>query len=71
MSSLRELAVPNVETQPMSITYAALDIPLKMNSRFINLLPKFHRLAGEDLYRHISEFLITCSVMMPEGIRED
>jgi len=55
----------------MSITYAALDKPLKLNSGFINLLPKFHGLAGDDPYRHISEFLITCSAMVPEGIPED
>lgn len=71
MSTLRELAAPNLETQLMSTTYAALDKPLKLNSGFINLLPKFHGLAGEDPYRHISEFLITCSVMVHEGILED
>jgi len=73
MSTLRELPAPNLETQPMSITYAyaALDKPLKLNSEFINLLPKFHGLAGEDPHRHISEFLITCSSMVPEGIPKD
>ena len=65
MFTLRELAAPKLETQPMSITYAVLDRPLKLNSGFINLLPKFHGLAGEDPYRHISEFLITCSAMVP------
>ena len=34
-------------------------------------MPKFHGLAGEDPYRHISESLITCSAMVPEGIPED
>jgi len=48
MSALQKLAAPNIETQPMSVTYAALDKPLKLNSGFINLLPKFHGLAGED-----------------------
>jgi len=71
MSALRELAAPNLETQPMFITYAALDKPLKLNSGFINLLPKFHGLAGEGPYHHIREFLITCSAMVPEGISED
>ena len=47
MSTLQELVAPNLETQPMSITYAALDKPLKLNSRFINLLSKFHGLAGD------------------------
>ena len=71
MSALRELAAPNLETQPMSITYAVLDKPLKLNSGFINLLPKFHGLVREDPYRHINEFLITCFAMVPEGISED
>jgi len=71
MSTLRELTAPNLETQLMSITYTVLDKPLKLNSGFINLLPKFHGLAGEDPYRHISEFLITYSAMVPEGILED
>ena len=71
MSTLRELATPNLETQPLFITYTALDKPLKLNSGFINLLPKFCGLAGEDSYHHISEFLITCSAMVPEGIPED
>ena len=71
ISTLRELTASNLETQPMSITDAVLDKPLKLNSKFINLLPKFHGLAGEDPYRHISEFLITCSAMVPEGILED
>jgi len=55
----------------MSITYVALDKLLKLNSRFINLLPKFHGLAEEDSYRHTSELLITCSTMVPEGIPGD
>jgi len=71
MSTLRELAAPNLETQPMSITYAALDKLLNLNSGFINLLSEFYGLVGEDPYRHISEFLITCSAMVPEGILED
>jgi len=71
MSTLREFAAPNLETQPMSITYAVLVKSLKLNSGFINLLPKFHGLAGENPYRHISKFLITCSAMVPEGIPEE
>ena len=71
MSTLRELAAPNLKTQPMSITYTVLDKPLKLNAGFINLLPNFHGLDGEDPYKHISEFLITCSTMVPEGIPKD
>jgi len=55
----------------LSVTYPILDRPLKLNSRFLNLLPKLHGLPGEDPYRHINEFIITCSTMQPEGITQD
>ncbi|VFQ80786.1 unnamed protein product [Cuscuta campestris] len=71
MTTLRELAAPNLNVQPLSITYAELEKPLKLNSGFINLLPKFHGLLGEDPFRHISEFLITCGAMVPEGVAQD
>jgi len=71
MPTLRELAAPNLEAQPLSITYVALEKPLKLNFGFINLLSKFHGLAGEDPYSYISEFFITSSAMVPEGIPED
>ena len=35
MSTLRELAAPNLETQPMSITYPILDKPLKLNDVYM------------------------------------
>jgi len=41
---------------------------MKLNSEFLNLLPKFNGLPGEDPYRHINELIITCSTMRPEGI---
>ena len=67
MATLRELAAPNLETQPLSITYPVLDRPLKLNFEFLNLLPKFHGLPGEGPYCHIHEFIITCSTMQPKG----
>ena len=69
MSTLQEHAAPNLETQSMSITYAVLDKPLKLNSGFINLLPKFHGLAEDDPYRHISEFLIVLLWCLKEFLR--
>ena len=71
MATLHELAAPNLETQPLSITYPVLDRPLKLNSEFLNLLSKFHGLPGDDPYRHINEFIITCSTMQVEGITHD
>ncbi|VFQ96437.1 unnamed protein product [Cuscuta campestris] len=71
MATLRELAAPDLQTQPMSITYAVLEKPLKLNSGFLNMLPKFHGLHGEDPYRHVNEFLITCAAMEPEGVPQE
>ncbi|VFQ83786.1 unnamed protein product [Cuscuta campestris] len=71
MATLRELAAPDLQTQPMSITYAVLEKPLKLNSGFLNMLPKFHGLPGEDPYRHVNEFLITCAAMEPKGVPQE
>jgi len=67
MATLHELAAPNLETQPLSITYPVLHRTLKLNSEFLNLLPRFHGLPTEDSYRHINEFIITCSTMQPKA----
>ncbi|KAK8309116.1 hypothetical protein V6Z12_D02G106300 [Gossypium hirsutum] len=69
--TLKQLAAPNLAAQPPSITYPTLDKPLKLNSRFLNFLPKFNGLPGEDPYRHINEFIITCSTMQPDSIEEE
>ncbi|XP_012468822.1 uncharacterized protein LOC105786894 [Gossypium raimondii] len=69
--TLKQLATPNLAAQPPSITFPALDRPLKLNSGFLNLLPKFNELPGEDPYRHVNEFIITCSTMQPDGIEEE
>ncbi|VFQ86984.1 unnamed protein product, partial [Cuscuta campestris] len=71
MATLRELAAPDLQAQPMSITYAVLEKPLKLNSGFLNMLPKFHGLPGEDPYRHVNEFLITCAAMEPEEVPQE
>ncbi|VFR01059.1 unnamed protein product [Cuscuta campestris] len=71
MATLKELAAPNLNVQPLAITYTELEKHLKLNSGFINLLPKFHGLPGEDPFRHVSEFLITCGAMVPEGVAQD
>ncbi|PPD74056.1 hypothetical protein GOBAR_DD29019 [Gossypium barbadense] len=48
--TLKQLVTPNLAAQPPSITYPALDRPLKLNSRFLNLLPNFNGLPGPVEY---------------------
>ncbi|RDX72655.1 hypothetical protein CR513_47828, partial [Mucuna pruriens] len=40
-------------------------------SGLIHLLPKFHGLASEDLYKHLKEFHVVCSTIRPQGIPKD
>jgi len=71
MDTLHELTAPILKIQPLSITYSTLGRPLNLNSRILNLLPKFHGLPDEDPYCHINEFIITCLIMQFEGITQD
>ncbi|VFQ71584.1 unnamed protein product, partial [Cuscuta campestris] len=48
MATLKELAAPDLNVQPLAITYTELEKHLKLNSGFINLLPKFHGLLPTD-----------------------
>ncbi|RDX63458.1 hypothetical protein CR513_58109, partial [Mucuna pruriens] len=71
--TLKELAMPNVLYQPWYIQYPQLEPAqsYELKSRLIHLLPKFHGLEGEDLYKHPKEFHVVCSMMRPHGILED
>ncbi|KAI4347761.1 hypothetical protein L6164_008544 [Bauhinia variegata] len=71
MATLKQLAEPDLTIQPLAIAYHAIVVPLKLNSGFINLLPKFCGRPGENPYRHINEFMITCSTIQQEGVTED
>ena len=50
MTTLHELTAPNLEIHPFCIIYPALDQPLKLNSSFLILFPKFYGLPGENPY---------------------
>ena len=67
----RNVAYLELKTQPFSITYLALNRPLKLNSGFFNLLSKFSGWPGEDPYHHINEIIIRCSTMLPMAITRD
>ena len=69
--SLKELAAPDLNHQPLCIDYPNLDTSFELRSGLIHLLPIFRGLAGEDPYKHLKEFHVVCSSMKPQGISEE
>ena len=56
--TLCELAAPDLTQQPLAVRVPALGegVNFELKSGIINLLPKFHGLAGEDPIMHLSEW---------------
>ena len=69
--TLKELAAPDVDHQPLCIQYAPLDVNFELKSGLIHLLPSFHGLPGEDPNKHLKEFHIVCSSMKPPAVTEE
>ena len=69
--TLKELAAPDVDHQPLCIQYAPLDVNFELKSGLIHLLPSFHGLPGEDPNKHLKEFHIVCSSMKPAAVTEE
>ena len=55
--TLKELAAPNVNQQPLCITYPTLDTAFELKSGLIHLLPSFHGFTGEDPPKHLEQLL--------------
>ncbi|KAH9768680.1 hypothetical protein KPL71_011691 [Citrus sinensis] len=69
--TLRELAKPDLNQQPLCIQYVDLEVNFELKSGLIHLLPKFHGFAGEDPHKHLKEFHVVCSSMRPQGVTEE
>ena len=71
--TLKELAAPNLNQQPLCITFPTLDATttFELNSGLIHLLPTFHGLAGEDAHKHLKELHVVCTSMKPTRVTED
>ncbi|XP_071916150.1 uncharacterized protein [Coffea arabica] len=71
--TLRELAAPDLNQQPLCITFPHLndDTPFELKSGLIHLLSSFHGLPGEEPYKHLQEFDVVCNSMKPPGITEE
>ncbi|KAH9753491.1 hypothetical protein KPL71_015087 [Citrus sinensis] len=69
--TLRELAEPDFNQQPLCIQYVDLEVNFELKSGLIHLLPKFHGFAGEDPHKHLKEFHVVCSSTRPQGVTEE
>ena len=68
--TLKELAAPNVENQPLCINIDN-NVNFELKSGFIHLLPTFNGLAGEDPHTHLKKFHMVCVGMKPNGVDEE
>lgn len=71
--TLKELATPNLNQQPLCITFPTFDtnITFELESGLIHLLLSFHGLAGEDPHKHLKEFHIICTSMKLVGVTKE
>ena len=71
--TLKELATPDLNQQPLCITFPTLNATttFELKSGLIHLLPTFHGLAGEDPHKHLKELHVVCTSMKLTGVIED
>ena len=69
--TLKELAAPDLNQQPLCIEFPNLDVAFELKSGLIHLLPTFLGLAGEDPHKHLKKFHVVCLSMKPAGIHEE
>ncbi|XP_068319463.1 uncharacterized protein [Pyrus communis] len=69
--TLRELATPNTDQQPLCITYPNAEGGFEFKSDMIHYLPKFHGFSTEDANKHLMEFHVVCSGMRPTNVDEE
>jgi len=65
--TLKELAAPNMENQPLWINIDN-NVNFELMSGFIYLLLIFNGLAREDPHTHLKEFHMVCIGMKPHGV---
>ena len=68
--TLKELAAPNMENQPLCINIDN-NINFELKSGFIHLLSTFNGLAGEDPHTHLKEFHMVYVGMKPNGVDKE
>jgi hypothetical protein len=71
--TLKELAVPYLNQQPLCITFPTLKATttFELKSGLIHLLPTFHGLTSEDPHKHLKELHVVCTSKKPTRVIEE
>ncbi|KAK9045692.1 hypothetical protein V6N11_051601 [Hibiscus sabdariffa] len=69
--TIRELAAAPTVQQPLGITFPQGETLFQLKTGLIHLLPTFHGLPSESPHKHLTEFHLVCSSMIPQGVSED
>ena len=69
--TLKELATPDLDQQPLCIQYPNLEVAFELKSGLIYLLPTFHGFVGEDPNKHLKEFHVVCSSIRLTEVTEE
>ncbi|XP_068304410.1 uncharacterized protein [Pyrus communis] len=65
--TLRELATPNMDQQPLCITYPNAEGGFELKSGMIHYLPKFYGFSTEDANKHLMEFHVVKQAFLEEN----
>ena len=60
--TLKELATPTLDQQPLCIDMPQLEVAFELKSGMIHLLSTFDGLVGEDPNKHLKEFMLCAQV---------
>ncbi|KAK4394805.1 hypothetical protein Sango_1634800 [Sesamum angolense] len=69
--TINEMTSLDLNQQPLCIEYPNLDVDFEVKYGFIQVLPTFRGLAGEDPHKNLKEFHVVCSGMRPQGVTEE
>ena len=71
--TLRQLTAPNLNTQPLAVTYPGFDDGTKfeLRAQWVHFLPKFQGLSGENPNKHLQEFQSLMETIRPSDVTED
>ncbi|KAL4397297.1 hypothetical protein AHAS_Ahas01G0177800 [Arachis hypogaea] len=68
--TLKRTGAPDITLQSVQVRYLDLDDNFELKMGMINLLSKYHRLPGEDPFKHLKDFQVVCFTARKHGSDE-